>query len=137
MDVSNIPNTLTKIGNSSFSGVKSFTKDTIDLRNVKEIGDVNFACFDSSTSIHLNFLYMRDIEKLGGYALSALRLKYGIVIDNENPPLWLNRNYYPMPPIYTNYSIYVPDSAVETYKTNLNWKNYKDIIKPMSEIPQI
>lgn len=78
-------------------------------------------------------IYFRDIETIGSYCFQDCSRLETMVIDNITPPALqgyaLNRTPSTM-------RIYVPDSAVDTYKAATGWSSYASKIHPMSELPE-
>ena len=72
-----------------------------------------------------------------------------LVINNETPPEWRNTNNLSdeqandeqKKSLVFAYgdvtNIYVPDTAVTTYKQDENWQSVADKIKPLSELPSV
>lgn len=56
--------------------------------------------------------------------------KWAMLMTTTTPPTISATN-----PVWGTYPIYVPDSAVDTYKTATGWSNAADYIKPQSEYP--
>lgn len=78
-------------------------------------------------------IYFRDIETIGSYCFQDCSRLETMVIDNITPPALqgyaLNRTPSTM-------RIYVPDSAVDTYKAASGWSSYASRIHPLSELPE-
>lgn len=53
-----------------------------------------------------------------------------LILTSATPPKISNTS-----PLYSSKNVYVPDDAVETYKTSDGWKNIANYIKPASEFP--
>ncbi len=70
-----------------------------------------------------------EITKIGGYAFYDCRVLNTIICEAETPPTIEGNTF-------TNYNwkIYVPDVAVNAYKTATNWSTFAAYIYPMSEI---
>ena len=131
----------TELGDEAFAYlpnamINAFSGKTLDLSNIKKFGKAVFTTVqhEGHIDLYLGEILLRDVSSMSDGALASCMCNF--VIDNTTPPAWnLSQGIYPMPPYYYNYSIYVPDSAVATYKANRNWKNFKNNIKPMSEKP--
>lgn len=101
----------------------------------------------------LNTIYYKDIESFEAGTFVCIDV-YNIIINNVTPPsLITNSKLDSAEDGVTDYNthifagntkantniqnIYVPDSAVETYKQNTLYANVVDLIKPLSECPRI
>lgn len=110
-----------------------------------------FACLVS------DLVYLKDISRLNGAAFSKCNIQC-LVINNATPPSiynnkgltgaewdeWLQENgstfYGRDTDLFVSAtigSIYVPDSAVNTYKTTAIWSDKASIIKPISELTKV
>lgn len=109
--------------------------------------------FDNLTT---DLLYLRDLNYFSGCAFVFSNIN-SLVIDNVTPPTLHNYNgktdeefseYLDEHPNYLGSksdlfykanitNIYVPDSAVNTYKTTAVWSDKADIIKPISELTKV
>ena len=130
---------VTELGDDAFGRLPSTMKNafggkTLDLRNVVTLGKALFTTDTGGADMVFGEIWLRDVTSMSDGALASCICDF--VIDNTTPPAWiLSQGIYPMPPYYYDYSIYVPDSAVEIYKANRNWKRFKDRIKPISQKP--
>ena len=92
-------------------------------------------------------LYLRDMSIMYPATFSNCKIT-NLVINRETPPEWRNTNdaesvsdeqnsksrvFYASE--VTN--IYVPDSSVDTYKSDENWQSVADKIKPLSELASV
>ena len=128
---------VTEIDDSAFDSMpinmsNKYSGDTLDLRNVVTFGKTIFSIRNSSNRFKVGYILLRDAQVMKDAAFSPCQANF--IIDNVTPPTWqLTWGLYPMSHDSIIY-IYVPDSAVQTYKTDSNWGNFSDKIKGMSEI---
>lgn len=103
------------------------------------------------SSLNTDLIYLRDITRINGCAFSYCTCN-ALVINNITPPVLYNhRNRTDSEIASQNYrgskndlffnstisNIYVPDSAVNTYKTTAVWSDKASIIKPISELTKV
>lgn len=130
---------VTELGDSAFVNLpnemsNAYYGKTLDLSNITTFGETVFTMVNGQYNFNFGTMILRDVTLMKDGALASC--KGNFVIDNVTPPSWsLSSGIYPMPPAYSNYNIYVPDSAVATYKANSNWRNFSSIIKGISEMP--
>ena len=79
---------------------------------------------------NLTLVRLRDVTTIGMNAFSKCIHLTRVVIDNVTPPT-LGSGAFAQ--AYATLTFYVPDSAVDAYKTATGWTTYADKIKPLSE----
>lgn len=115
----------------NLEGVITFGQDAlhesgIEEANIPNAQKIGNQCFYLCRN--LKKVKMRDIVSIENRGFRGCSAMESIVIDNVTPPLIASN-------AFMDYScpIYVPDSAVEAYKTATNWSGYASRIKPLSE----
>ncbi len=129
----NLPN-LEMVTTGAFMGCQGNTEDGyIDMIEFQKVKTLEIQAF-SSTRIRI--LRLRDIEVMAVNCLFMTYLKK-LVIDNITPPTSGDPEN---PEINLGTmeatKIYVPDAAVDTYKSDPNWAAYVDYIFPFSEVTE-
>lgn len=131
----NLP-ALTTIGDNAFRLCKAI----VNLRvNAEQLSSMPTLVFADCTGMKTLYLNTPALTTAGGTA-SNTSVVYNctellnFAITAETPPTWNNgANMF----MYCDklVGIYVPDSAVETYKAASGWTKFADKIKPLSEWP--
>ena len=104
----------------------------------------------SYTGIVSDIVYFRDLQKLypGSFVHSNI---INLVINNTTPPVWCNTEDKTDLQVAENddekknrvfhqsniTNIYVPDSAVNTYKNDTDWSTVADKILPLSQLTKV
>jgi len=125
-----IPNSVTVIGSSAFSGCSSLT--SIDIpNNVTTIGALAFAGCVNLTSITIP----SKVTKFGAYYIAAeiaeSKCFYGckalkeVHIKNPNPPAILEDTFS----VYADATLYVPIGSKEAYQNHSIWGKFGTIIE--------
>lgn len=146
----NIPSTITKIGPLAFYGCTSLT--SADLSNVVTIDSQAFDLYNGRMNLAGN-VNLTNCETIGNYAFRNCRLSLvdiGTAISSIGSFAFANNDTLDAilcraitPPTLAatnalqntnNCPIYVPDAALEVYKTATNWTTYADRIHPLSEL---
>lgn len=117
----NIP-LVTSIGSQCFSGCTSLV--SFDFSNIEVVGYLSFADCTS-----LKKAILPKVTSMSSGAFARCTALQAVVIDNVTPPTMDNTSAF----VGTTCLFYVPDSAVETYKSAANWSNYASRIFPLSE----
>lgn len=117
---------LTKVGQSMF--FRNYKLTSVELTSVISINTEGFSECRILPEINLP-----SVTSIGGYAFSQCYKLAKIIIGTTNCTL-TNANAFK--DIGSTGYIYVPDEAVEWYKTATNWSTYADKIKGISELPQ-
>jgi hypothetical protein len=145
-----IPNSVTSIGNEAFH--------TNQLTNVvipNSITSISYGLFqnnqltsivipDSVTSIEqhafqnnqLTSVVIPDSVTSIDYKAFNYNQLTEVIFERETPTYISSTIFKSNPDLLTQGSIYVPDSAVETYKAMTNYTQFASIIKPISERPE-
>ena len=110
-----IPNSVTSIGYEAFRDCSSLKEITIP-NSVTSIGEYAFYYCSSLTEITIP----NSVMSIGDDAFYHCHKLISITLKSEKPPKMYYLGYY--------VKIYVPSSAVETYKTAEGWKQYADNI---------
>lgn len=116
------------IGRYALRNCRSLTKLTIDVTNVSyyEIMERGlYYCY-----VLPSLVLKGNCSLIGQDALYAVQLQY-LEIERATPPSLYSTSS--IPSTYTLKAIYVPDSAVDTYKAATNWSSFASIIKGFSE----
>jgi len=140
-----LPDTLTTIGSNCFYNCKSLTNVHLS-NNLTTIGSDSFYCNTSLTSINIpNSVATIGMGAFAGcHAMTALTIGSGITSIGDSAfnvcsgltSITINATVPPTIGVFTfvktnNAPIYVPSSAVETYKTATNWSDLADRIQPI------
>lgn len=122
---------------SHISDFKTYRKDT-NFRH-SEITELDMSACNVGDKIpnfrdgYITTIKMPQCTTIGGFGNFMSVTITNMILNQSTVPTMTHRQcFYPAPP--TN--IYVPDSAVNDYKTANNWANYADNIKPLSEYNQ-
>lgn len=120
-----LPNSITKLGRGSFNRCTSLTQINIP-EGVTSLGDVCFYRCSALESIELP----STVTSIGNNAFQNCTGLIRVSIAAATPPS-LGSSAFANCSALTG--IYVPDSAVETYKAATNWSAHADIILPLSQ----
>lgn len=87
-----------------------------------------------------NLVFHKDMTALYSYCFGSTSNKplsqfylQSVVFEGETPPSISSTQVFAIQNIQNGFKIYVPDTAVETYKAVSNLSRYVDCIRPMSE----
>lgn len=105
--------------------------------------------------INTDLIYFRDLQNFYPCDFDYTTC-VNLIINNVNPPMWNNNqgrtdedianasdgvsNHLSRTEVFYNSNIsniYVPDSAVNTYKNNIYWSTVQDKIKPLSQLAKV
>ena len=114
-----ISNSVTDLGGSCFAHCKSLTSIKIPNSVTKSLR----AAFYESGLISVNI--PSSVTEIGDSAFENCKNLTSITFSSVTPPA-IGRNIFDN---NTTIDIYVPASAVETYKNNSSWKQYAKFIK--------
>lgn len=105
----------------------------VNIPSLKRIG-----IYDFYECRKLEKLEIPSVTFIGGNAFGYCDALTALIINRPTPPTLDNINAFSNTPIQkgTGY-IYVPDSAVNTYKTATNWSSFANQIKPISEYTEV
>lgn len=119
------------------SDFKTYRKD-VNFR-ASQIAELDMSACNVGDKIpnfregYITTIKMPQCTTIGGFGNFMSVTITNMILNQSTVPTMTHRQcFYPSPP--TN--IYVPDSAVNDYKTANNWVNYADNIKPFSEYNQ-
>lgn len=121
-----LPNDFTTVGNY-------FMRDCVSLEvapslnSVTTVGDYFMYGCSSLKSFTIN----QYITSLNNNFLSNNNKTIKIICEGSTPPTLMNTS---LQPLNGCFAIYVPDTAVDTYKEATNWSYYADYIYPMSDM---
>lgn len=119
-----------------FIPFRGFGQNPIDFYILHPCGRYNKGALPGYTfaDANLGIVYVRDVDAINNSF--SFSLFESLVIDNPIPPSFSVGNNYTQCKC-TN--IYVPDEAVEDYKTAMseNWPNDISKVKPISEMPTV
>lgn len=118
--VANIPSGVTSVDTDAFAGCASLTSVTIP-DTVTSIGVRGFRYCSSLTSVTIP----SSVASIGNYAFAECTLLTSMICESSTPPTVTNSNF-----LQNSYKckIYVPTSAVDTYKAASGWSNYAYLI---------
>lgn len=117
------PEDVTSISDYAFSFCASLT--SIELPNVTSIGEDAFGECYSLTSVE-----MPNVTSIEYGAFAACEFLSQVVINNINPPVL---GSYAFDDCHADLKIYVPASAVDTYKAASGWSTYASKIEAIQE----
>ena len=115
-----IPDNVTSIGYSAFTRCYSLSSVTIP-NGVTSIGEYAFAACSGLTSVTIG----SGITSIGTYAFSNCSSLTSVTITATTPPT-LGYNAFSS---IGNFTIFVPTSSVETYKSASGWRSYASQIQ--------
>ena len=119
----------TSIGSSAFYSCKSLT--TIDLPKCTSIGSNAFQNCTNLTTVNLP-----ECTSIGDSAFCRCTSLTTIILSNNQVVTLENIRAFNNSSISNGSGyIYVPDNLVDSYKSDTNWSNYANQIKPISELP--
>lgn len=143
---------LSYVGHSAFFGCSSLSFDSLILQNleylgpnalygvkIKKLGLGAVTTLPYATNTNQNYGDKSVLEKIDIPATCTSIPAYSfynygrleeIIVRAITPPELVNTNALQNT---NNCPIYVPDAALEVYKTATNWSQYQDRIKPLSE----
>jgi hypothetical protein len=139
-----LPDSITTIGERGFNNCLALSGDI----HLPKLTGISRACFYGAkiTSLYaplativnndafngcteLKKVYLEAITTIGGYAFHNCNALEAIVINNVTPPSLVAAALN----VSNNCPIYVPDEAVDTYKSASTWSGFASRIKPLSE----
>lgn len=106
--------------------IKTINSEAIRNNNIQELFANNIVTLNSSSiwdCDYLNTIHLRDCAYISSGNFDGCNSLIHIYINRINPPT-LNANL----PNNSDLKVYVPESAVETYKTDEDWMEYADKI---------
>lgn len=120
-----IPNTITEIKSYAFAYCSALKSITIP-DSVTSIGNMAFWGCTNSTTVTIG----NSVTSIGSSAFAYNYVLTTVTINAITPPTLASDCFNGNTKIT---AIYVPDSAVDTYKGWTNWSAYAGKIKPLSE----
>lgn len=122
-----VPNNITKIGRYAFYDNKHL--ESVDLNLVTFVSEGAFMASKSLYELHLpkTVTYI-GVHLTAESSITKLIVHRSFIVDGNITQLTLNTAFSK-----NNFMIYVPDDSLDTYKSADNWKNYADLIHPLSE----
>lgn len=99
-------------------------KYDLNTTTVGDWCDGGLGCMYSSNFAHVDILYPSQITEVGGWPQNAKNM----VVEAETPPYVEG-----LDSAFNGDGIYVPDSAVNTYKSASGWSIMSTMIHPISE----
>ena len=118
-----IPSTVTSIGESAYANCLNFQYVSIPSSITSIPNDCFFNC-DGLSDIELP----SSITSIGGYAFGNCSGLYSVTVLATTPP---TLGVYAFDGTNIDLKIYVPSTAVNTYKSATNWSTYSNIIYPI------
>ena len=134
-----IPNSVTSIGSSAFSGCSGLTSVTIP-NSVTLIRDYSFGWCNALTSITIG----SEVNTIGTQAFTNCPELTDVYCYAENVPNMKLTDYLSI--FYTDAfygslieyaTLHVPTQSIDAYKSKEPWKNFKEIIAIDGPIPEI
>lgn len=114
----------------TYLGTSSWTNNNMELIEFCNTGEMQFTTnpTQSDSTNNMVFGYIRGSSN----NIITAKNPCKVVLHSLMPPLLTGRNHF-----YSTsyYAIYVPDSAVDTYKAAAKWSTYASKILPLSEYP--
>jgi len=90
-----------------------------------------FSSVEVDTNLYSQWLHEVTIpstlKELKGYSFNSCRALYNVIMESDTPPSITSAQFN------FHEHIYVPDAALEAYRTANIWSGIADKIKPMSE----
>lgn len=118
------------MGCITYLGQNSWTNNNMELIEFCNTGEMQFTTnpTQSDSANNMVFGYIRGSSNNIITANNPCK----VVLHSLTPPLLTGRSHF-----YSTsyYAIYVPDSAVDTYKAAAKWSTYASKILPLSEYP--
>ena len=114
-----IPNSVTSIGDYAFSGCSMAS--IVIPNSVTSIGDYAFSSCSNLTSI----VIPNSVTSIGGYAFHYCLKLNTIISLIENPFPFVDSIFELV--VYNNSTLYVPIGTIEKYKNTEGWKNFSEI----------
>lgn len=124
---------LTSLAGQAFKGSGLLSISIPKIKTLSDDGGTIFTVSQLSSVPGLKKVVLEDIETIGYRAFQNDSSLISLVINNTTPPTLGSEAFRGTP---STMSIYVPDSAVDTYKAASGWSSYESRIKPMSELPE-
>jgi probable cell surface protein (leucine-rich repeat protein) len=118
----NIPKSVKIIGKNSFYGCKGLTSVTIP-ESVIEIGS---RAFNNCAGLN-TVVISSSVEKIGDYAFGNSRKLKSIYSMSLTPPELSSKSCFVITTIRSA-TLYVPNEAVEAYKSAEGWKDFQNIV---------
>ena len=124
-DVAVEPITCQTASQSLDTGLLHIAKYDLSATTVGDWCSGNLGCMFSSNYAHVDILYPSQITKIIGGLPENTK---NIVVEAETPPYIEG-----LGSSFNGDGIYVPESAVNTYKSASEWNTFSNIIHPISE----
>lgn len=122
-----VPSNITSIGSSAFYRCTELTNIVLP-DGLQVIGAGSFRYCSKLPIIDIP----ATVTSIGSNAFGDSTLLKTVIVRSENPPA-LGLAAFNNSPIE---AIYVPDTAVDTYKAANEWSTYASIIRPISEMAE-
>ena len=119
-----LPNTIEVIDREAFANCTALTSIKLGGNKLDEIGNNAFSGCTKLTRIDIP----KNVSRIRGGAFDDCNALQTIILRHTEVAPFHNELGY------LNVTIYVPDNLVEEYRKDMDWKPYKDKIKPISEL---
>lgn len=124
LEVINLPNNVTSLGSSAFTNCLSIT----DMNIPSGLTSIPDSCFYNCDALH-TFEIPSTVTSIGNSAFRYCSGLFSVTVRSTTPPT-LGTNVFDNVGSY--FQIYVPASAVNTYKSATNWSTYANKIQPIT-----
>ena len=118
---------------SNIPHYRFYYNSKITTVNLPKCTSIENYAFNNCTS--LTTVNLPECTSIGNYAFDSCTSLTTIILSNNQVVTSEFRTFYHSSIFNGTGYIYVPDNLVDSYKTDTNWSNYANQIKPLSELP--
>lgn len=123
LDTIYLPQTARTQSRSAFSNCKNLRL----VYGVENFTSIGRQAFDTCSNLEGDW-YLPNVTSFGDYALNACGKGLRLIIPRTTPPACLNSSL-----ASSFFKIYVPASAIDTYKAATGWSSFASRIYPITE----